>query len=85
MIEAKAPSERVEIVADTRQVRDYWERYGLVLVTTFRAFLIAGRDQFGRRQNLEHFTLAETEDAFWALAARPAALPAAASLATAKG
>ncbi len=76
VIEAKAPSERVEIVADTDQVRDYWERYGLVLVTTFREFLIAGRDQFGRRENLEHFSLAETEEEFWALAARPATLPA---------
>ncbi|MEE8501033.1 MAG: DNA methyltransferase, partial [Kiloniellales bacterium] len=74
VIEAKAPREEVTAVAGTRQVGDYWERYGLVLVTNFRAFLIAGRDQFGRRENLEHFTLAETEDAFWALAARPSAL-----------
>ncbi len=57
VIEAKAPKEEVTAVAGTRQVRDYWERYGLVLVTNFRAFLIAGRDQFGRRENLEHFTL----------------------------
>ena len=33
MIEAKAPGESVEIVAASRQVSDYWERYGLVLVT----------------------------------------------------
>ncbi len=33
VIEAKAPGELVEIVAASRQVSDYWERYGLVLVT----------------------------------------------------
>ncbi len=74
VIEAKAPRELVEIVAASRQVTDYWERYGLVLVTSFREFLIAGRDQFGRRQDLERFSLAASEEEFCALAAQPARL-----------
>ncbi len=76
VIEAKAPKVLVETVAGTRQVRDYWERYGLVLVTSFREFLIAGRDRFGRRQDLERFSLAASEAEFWALAARPDRLSA---------
>src|SRR3954469_5230446 len=53
---------------------DYWTRYGLVLVTNFRAFQIVGRDQFGHMVRLEEFTLADSDAAFWALAAQPARL-----------
>ncbi len=42
-----------------------------MLVTIYRDFLLVGRDQFGRRVNLEHFRLAVSADAFWALKVGP--------------
>ena len=40
VIEAKPPSDDVGIVAGTGQVERYWKRYGMVLVTNFRTFVI---------------------------------------------
>lgn len=71
VIEAKPPADDVQTWADSRQVTEYWERYRLVLVTTYRAFLIVGADQFGRRVHFESFTLADSADAFWQLAGHP--------------
>ena len=68
VIEAKGASHPVMRIAGTPQVTRYWEAYGLVLVTNLREFLLIGRDQFGRRSRLEHFTLAAEESAFWELA-----------------
>ncbi len=67
VIEVKGFASSVRKVAGSEQVSDYWERYGLVLVTNYRDFLLVGRDQFGRRVNLENFQLANSADAFWAL------------------
>jgi hypothetical protein len=74
VIEAKPPHVEVQTIASSRQVVDYWNRYGLVLVTNFRAFQIVGRDQFGHMVRLEEFTLADSDAAFWTLAAQPARL-----------
>ena len=74
VIEAKPPHVEVHTIAASRQVMDYWNRYGLVLVTNFRAFQIVGRDQFGHMVRLEEFTLADSDAAFWTLAAQPARL-----------
>ena len=74
VIEAKAPHVDVQTITTSRQVVDYWNRYGLVLVTNFRAFQIVGRDQFGHMVRLEEFTLADSDAAFWTLAAQPARL-----------
>ena len=71
VIEAKPPSEDVGVVAQSQQVADYWQLYGLVLVTNYRDFLLIGRDQFGHRLNLEHFTLADSPEEFWKLTAAP--------------
>lgn len=75
VIEAKGPPADVAQVAGTRQVHDYWHQYGLVLVTTFRSFLVVARDEGGRMIHRERFDLAESEAAFWALCARPKSLP----------
>ena len=71
VVEVKPVEKDVWLVANSDQVTTYWERYGLVLVTNYRAFVLAGRDQFGRRVNLEHFSLADSPDAFWDLVAAP--------------
>ncbi|HYD70249.1 type ISP restriction/modification enzyme [Azospirillum sp.] len=74
VVEAKPPTADLMLTARSRQVQRYWERYGLVLVTNYREFLIVGRDQFGRATFLEHFRLADTVEAFWTLAAGHARL-----------
>jgi len=33
---------------DSAQISKYWERYGLVLVTNFRDFVLVGRDEDGK-------------------------------------
>lgn len=71
VIEAKPIGHTMHDLARSKQVTRYWEHYGLVLCVNFRGFLIAGRDQFGRRVDLEHFEIAPTEDAFLDLVAHP--------------
>ncbi len=64
-IEAKAPSEDVRAVAQTKQVRAYLDRYGIVLVTNFREFLIVEHGPDDRPVPREWFSIAENEDDFW--------------------
>ncbi len=71
VIEAKAPADDVEAVAAFAQVDKYFTRYRLVLVTNFRDFLLVGKDTAGNKTNLEQFTLAADEAAFWSMAAHP--------------
>lgn len=71
VIEAKPPAEDVRRVADTEQVERYWKRYGMVLVTNFRAFSLIGKGPTGQPCVLESFALAETESEFWRLTAHP--------------
>ena len=71
VIEAKPPAEDVRRVADTEQVERYWKRYGMVLVTNFRAFALIGKGSAGQPRVLESFALAESESEFWRLTAHP--------------
>jgi hypothetical protein len=71
VIEAKPPSEDVRRVSETEQVERYWKRYGMVLVTNFRAFALIGQGATGKPCVLESFALAESESEFWRLTAHP--------------
>jgi len=71
VIEAKPPSEDVRRVSESEQVERYWKRYGMVLVTNFRAFALIGKGPTGRPCVLESFALAESESEFWRLTAHP--------------
>jgi len=71
VIEAKPPAEDVRRVAGTEQVERYWKRYGMVLVTNFRAFVLIGQGPTGKPCELESFALAESESEFWQLTAHP--------------
>jgi hypothetical protein len=53
VIEAKPPSEDVHRVAGTELLERYWNRYGMVLVTNFRAFVLIGKGPTGRPCTLE--------------------------------
>jgi Type ISP C-terminal specificity domain len=71
VLEVKAPGEAVDFTAASAQVAKYWDRYRLVLVTNLRDWLLIG-ERSGKRIALERYTLADTELAFWALAAHAA-------------
>jgi hypothetical protein len=58
-------------VAETDQVERYWKRYGMVLVTNFRAFALIGKGPTGQPCILESFALADSENEFWRLTAHP--------------
>lgn len=72
-VEAKGLGEEVEQIAGREQVRKYLARYGQMLVTNYRDFLLVGRDEQGRPLRLERYTLAASEAEFWAAAANPQA------------
>jgi hypothetical protein len=71
VIEAKPPCDDLDAIVGSEQVERYWKRYGMVLVTNFRAFALVGKGPDGQPRALESFALAESESAFWALAAHP--------------
>jgi hypothetical protein len=64
-IEAKGSRPEVGSIAASRQVQDYLGRYGIVLVTNFRDFLILERGGDGRPVERESFRLAGDERQFW--------------------
>jgi hypothetical protein len=53
------------------QVSGYWKKYGLVLVTNYRDFVLIGRDERGKPIQLESFRMAESEKAFIGMLAHP--------------
>ncbi|MCE5323080.1 N-6 DNA methylase [bacterium] len=70
-IEVKGTSEDVLHISQTKQVKDYVERYGLVLVTNYRDFLLIQRGDNGIHTNLERCTIADSHEQFWREAAHP--------------
>ncbi len=69
VLEVKGTGEAVQKIAASDQVEKYWQKYGQVLVTNLREFVLVGRDENGHKVVLETFALAPTEAEFWALAA----------------
>lgn len=67
VVEVKGLVEETWFAAETSQVSQYWQHYGLVLVSNYRAFLLIGRNAEGQAERLEGFTLAESDAAFWNL------------------
>ena len=77
-LEIKPPSRDLAKEAASRQVRRYGERYGKVLVTTLREWGLVTFDRSsGRVKRGEMFSIAPTEQAFWAIANAPTAYCAA--------
>ncbi len=66
VLEVKSTAEEVEAVAKSAQVKKYLERYGLVLVTNYRAFLLVKKGAGSQPEFLEHYALAPDEASFWA-------------------
>ena len=73
VIEVKPANDDACLVAESEQVRRYWTRYRLVLVTNTRDFVLVGDDALGRPTTLETFRLAATLDEFETRIERPRA------------
>lgn len=67
VLEVKGTKEAVAKIAQSEQVAKYLERYGQVLVTNYRDFLLVGKET----GQLEAYHLAESETAFWQAASKP--------------
>jgi hypothetical protein len=67
VMEVKGLAQDVTRVAGSAQVMRYLERYGKVLVCTYRDFLVVRLDSSGKPATGERFTLAADEASFWAL------------------
>ena len=65
VVEAKGLAARVDDIAKTPQVTKYLDRYGLVLVTNFREFVLLGRDTSGAPFVLDRYVLADSPTALW--------------------
>ena len=68
---SKAPPKTCRKIARSEQVKRYSAKYGVVLVTNYRDFLLLGRDAQGNPLPMESYTLADDEAAFWQSAAHP--------------
>ena len=64
MVEVKPADDDAWLTAESDQVSRYWSRYGLVLVTNTRDFVLLGEDAAGRPARLETFRLAGSAQDF---------------------
>ena len=65
VIEIKGTGDDVGRIAKSEQVLRYLDRYGLVLVTNYRDFILVGRNADNQPVHLETFRLSESEVGFW--------------------
>ena len=64
-IEVKGTKPNAKSIAASQQVHEYLKRYGIVLVTNLRDFLIVERGPTGEPVERESFALADSEQDFW--------------------
>ncbi len=64
VVEVKSAEDDAWLTAHSRQVSRYWDRYGLVLVTNTRDFVLVGEDSARLPTKLEAFRLAESAEEF---------------------
>ena len=76
-IEVKGTKPEVAAIAASQQVRDYLQRYGIVVVTNLREFAIVERGANGEPSVRESYALSPEEAGFWRnVAAHPRAAAA---------
>ncbi len=71
VIEIKGTSEDIRRIAGSEQVLRYLSRYGQVLVTNYRDFMLVGKNANEKPVQLETYHLAESETGFWNAATNP--------------
>lgn len=64
-LEVKGVGEDISRVVEGEQVKKYLTRYGQVLVTNLREWVLVGRDEAGSLKHLETYKLAKSQGAFW--------------------
>ena len=72
-VEVKPAEDDAWLTAGSAQVSRYRERYGLVLATNLRDFVLVGEDAAGRPAKLETFRLAGSAEEFWRKIEKPRA------------
>jgi hypothetical protein len=65
VIEIKGTGDDIGRIAKSEQVLRYLDRYGLVLVTNYRDFILIGKNADNQPIHLETFHLSESEVGFW--------------------
>jgi len=70
-MEVKGVSDDVRRVAQSEQAKKYLAKYGQVLVTTYREFILVVKGDNGQPVNLESYSLGKSEEAFWQFCAHP--------------
>ncbi len=73
VVEVKPSGDDAWLTASSDQVSRYWGRYGLVLVTNTRDFVLVSEDTKGNPLKLEAFRLSESEQEFEAKLEKPRA------------
>ena len=71
VIEVKSTRDEIADITETKQVKEYLEHYGLVLLTNYRSFLLLKRGDNGKPIRLESFQLAPDEKSFWLATVHP--------------
>jgi len=74
-IEVKAPTDGLDALQESSQVQRYLDRYGICLITNYRAFRLLGTDGPTGPDVLEDFELAGSEGAFWEMTHRAGSVP----------
>lgn len=74
VIEIKSTSAAIAAIVASEQALGYLARYGQVLVTNYRQFVLMVRDRQGNARKADEFSLGDTDEAFWDLAAHPRSL-----------
>lgn len=73
VVEVKGTKDSLYDTANGAQVSKYWKRYGFVLVTNFREFVLVARNAETGEASIEaRYQIARTHDAFWK--SKPSAL-----------
>lgn len=70
-IEVKPAGEDLSALAESEQVKKYLARYGQILLTNYREFLLVKRLPDGQAEKLEAFQIGQSEKEFWQAAAHP--------------
>jgi hypothetical protein len=70
-IEVKPPSEDARAIVATEQGKNYLARYGLLLVTTLREFVLFERGPGEEALEIESYVLASSVESFWLLTDHP--------------
>jgi hypothetical protein len=71
VVECKPWKDDSFVRTNSAQVSKYWNRYGLVLVTNFRDFVLVGRSEDGKPVRLESYRMAESESKFYKILEHP--------------